>query len=167
MGDVLTQKCRHGVLINEGFPFDDVPQHHTTPDTTVWIDLCRPSKSSTSGPPETTHRPHNPHIPMENRVPPVSQGEARRAGGRPTAIQQPGMPGGQVVLAVHPTDRPGRFDQHRGQPFVAVPFPGRGLFAGGLMHRRRQTIPAGGPIWQSGPYSSPTSPTKSRSRLPR
>ena len=39
--------------------------------------------------PETTHRPHNPHIPVENRVPPVSQGEARRAGGRPTAI--PGM----------------------------------------------------------------------------
>ena len=27
MGDVLTRKCRHGVLINEGFPFDDVPQH--------------------------------------------------------------------------------------------------------------------------------------------
>jgi hypothetical protein len=65
MGDVLTRKCRHGVLINEGFLFDDVPQHHTTPDTTVWIDLCRPSKSSASGPPETTHRPHNPHIPVE------------------------------------------------------------------------------------------------------
>ena len=89
MGDVLTRKCRHGVLINEGFPFDDVSQDHTTPDTTVWIDLCRPSKSSTSGPPETTLRPHNPHLPVENRVPPVSQGEARRAGGRPTAI--PGM----------------------------------------------------------------------------
>ena len=74
MGDVLTRKCRHGVLINEGFPFDDVPQHHTTPDTTAWIDLCRPSKSSTSGRPETTHRPHNPHIPVGNRVPPVSQG---------------------------------------------------------------------------------------------
>ena len=44
MSDVLTRKCRHGVLINEGFPFDDVPQDHTTPDTTVWIDLCRPSK---------------------------------------------------------------------------------------------------------------------------
>ena len=68
MGDVLTRKCRHGVLINEGFPFDDVPQHHTTPDTTAWIDLCRPSKSSTSGRPETTHRPHNPHIPVGDRV---------------------------------------------------------------------------------------------------
>lgn len=71
MGDVLTRKCRHGVLINEGFPFDDVPQHHTTPDTTVWIDLCRPSKSSTSGPPETTHRPH---IRVENRVPRYPKG---------------------------------------------------------------------------------------------
>jgi hypothetical protein len=39
--------------------------------------------------PETTHRSHNAHIPVENRVPPVSQGEACRAGGRPTAI--PGM----------------------------------------------------------------------------
>ena len=89
MGDVLTRKCRHGVLINEGFPFDDVPQHHTTPDTTVWIDPCRPSKSSTSGPPET-----NPQAPQPAHTcgKPCTSGiprEARRAGGRPTAI--PGM----------------------------------------------------------------------------
>jgi hypothetical protein len=49
MGDVLTRKCRHGVLINEGFPFDDVPQHHTTPDTTVWIDLCRRPRAPRPG----------------------------------------------------------------------------------------------------------------------
>ena len=49
MGDVLTRKCRHGVLIDEVFPFDDVPQHHTTPDTTVWIDLCRRPRAPRPG----------------------------------------------------------------------------------------------------------------------
>ena len=46
----------------------------------------------------------------------------------PPPFHQPGMLGGQVVLAVHPADRSGGLDQHCGQPFVAVPFPGRGLF---------------------------------------
>jgi hypothetical protein len=77
MGDVLTRKCRHGVLINEGFPFDDVPQHHTTLDTTVWIDLCRPSKSSTPGPPETTHRPRPLSGPVSG-LHSVRQGRLRR-----------------------------------------------------------------------------------------
>jgi hypothetical protein len=36
----------------------------------------------------------------------------------PPAFQQPGVLGGQIVLAVHPPDRAGRLDQHRGQPFV-------------------------------------------------
>src|SRR5829696_9761130 len=41
----------------------------------------------------------------------------------PTPAHQPGMLGSQVVLAVHPADRSGGLDQHRGQPFVAVPLP--------------------------------------------
>ena len=52
-----------------------------------------------------------------------------------------GVLGGEIVLATHPADGAGRFDQHRGQPFVAVPFTGRGLSAGGLVHRRRQPGP--------------------------
>ena len=38
---------------------------------------------------------------------------------------QPGVLGGQVALALHPADRSGSLDQHRGQPFVAVPLTGR------------------------------------------
>lgn len=44
MGDVLTRTYRHGALTNEGFPLADVAEHLATPDTTVWIDLCGPSK---------------------------------------------------------------------------------------------------------------------------
>jgi hypothetical protein len=42
----------------------------------------------------------------------------------PPPFHQPGMLGGQIVLAVHPADRSGGLDQHRGQPFVPVPFTG-------------------------------------------
>src|SRR5512139_809123 len=44
MGDVLTRTYRHGALTNEGFPLADVAEHLATADTTVWIDLCGPSK---------------------------------------------------------------------------------------------------------------------------
>jgi magnesium transporter len=44
MGDVHTRTYRHGSLTGEGFPLDDVPAHLATPDVTVWIDLCAPSK---------------------------------------------------------------------------------------------------------------------------
>ena len=52
------------------------------------------------------------------------------------SFQQPGMLSRQVVLAVHPADRAGGLDQHRGQPLVAVPFAGRCLASGGLVHPR-------------------------------
>jgi hypothetical protein len=41
----------------------------------------------------------------------------------PTASGQPGVSGREVVLRLHTSDRAGSFDQHRGQPLVAVPFP--------------------------------------------
>jgi hypothetical protein len=41
----------------------------------------------------------------------------------PPSPRQPSMLNGQIVLAVHPADRPGGLDQHRGQPFVPVPLP--------------------------------------------
>ena len=44
MGDVRTRTYRHGTLTDEGFPLDNVPAHLAAPDTTVWIDLCAPSK---------------------------------------------------------------------------------------------------------------------------
>ena len=44
---------------------------------------------------------------------------------------------------MHPRDRAGGLDQHRGQPLVAVPRAGRCAFAGRLVHRRRQPGPRG------------------------
>ena len=34
-----------GTLEAEGFPVADVSEHLDRPDTVVWVDLCRPSKS--------------------------------------------------------------------------------------------------------------------------
>ncbi len=47
----------------------------------------------------------------------------------------------RVHRLVHPTDRSRGLDQHCGQPLVAVQFPGRALYAGGVVHRRRQLGP--------------------------
>lgn len=44
MGDILTRAYRHGAVVDEGFPLEDVSGHLATADTTVWIDLCVPSK---------------------------------------------------------------------------------------------------------------------------
>ena len=44
MSDVLTRTYRHGALTSEGFPLADVPEQLAAPDTTLWIDLCGPSK---------------------------------------------------------------------------------------------------------------------------
>lgn len=44
MGDVLTRTYRHGELSGEGFPLADVSEQLAAPDTTVWVDLCGPSR---------------------------------------------------------------------------------------------------------------------------
>jgi transposase len=51
-----------------------------------------------------------------------SAGKQSPAGKRhahPASFQQSGVLDGQIVLAVHPTDRAGGLNQHRGQPLVA------------------------------------------------
>ncbi len=35
---------RHGVVVAEDFPLDDVSDHLADPENFVWVDLCRPSK---------------------------------------------------------------------------------------------------------------------------
>ena len=49
----------------------------------------------------------------------VSDGDLGSA--RAAASGDAGVLFGEVVLAVHPPDRSGRFDEDRGQPFVPVP----------------------------------------------
>ncbi len=56
---------------------------------------------------------------------PGSSARLRPGPGPSRAGSPAGRAGGQVVLAVHPPDRAGGLDQHRGQPLVAVPRPGR------------------------------------------
>jgi magnesium transporter len=38
-----TRLYRHGVLVAEGFPVDDVSDHLRDPDAVVWADLCAPT----------------------------------------------------------------------------------------------------------------------------
>lgn len=44
MGDALTRVYRGGVLEAEGFAIADLSERLAEPDTTVWADLCAPSK---------------------------------------------------------------------------------------------------------------------------
>ena len=44
VGEVMTRTYRHGELTGEGFPLADVSEHLAAPDTTVWVDLCGPSR---------------------------------------------------------------------------------------------------------------------------
>jgi magnesium transporter len=44
MGDVRTRMYRDGTIADEGFPVAAVPERLAAPDTTVWVDLCGPSK---------------------------------------------------------------------------------------------------------------------------
>jgi magnesium transporter len=44
MVDVLTRTYRHGEVVADGFPLQDVSEQLDAPDTTVWVDLCAPSR---------------------------------------------------------------------------------------------------------------------------
>lgn len=49
MGEVMTRAYQHGELAGEGFPFGDASEHLAAPDTTVWLDLCGPSRAELDG----------------------------------------------------------------------------------------------------------------------
>jgi magnesium transporter len=46
MGEALTRVYRDGVLEAEGFSVAEVSEYLAQPDTTVWVDLCGPSKDA-------------------------------------------------------------------------------------------------------------------------